>query len=43
MICHEKSTLQISAKSNITYDPFHKLIRNGASQLIVATATLMLS
>ncbi|MGP1923461.1 MAG: hypothetical protein ACTS73_00355 [Arsenophonus sp. NEOnobi-MAG3] len=34
MICHEKSTLQIFAKPDITCDPLHELICNGASQLI---------
>ncbi|MGP1924574.1 MAG: hypothetical protein ACTS73_06780 [Arsenophonus sp. NEOnobi-MAG3] len=34
MICHEKSTIQISAKPDITCDPLHELIRNAARQLI---------
>ncbi|MGP1923555.1 MAG: hypothetical protein ACTS73_00915 [Arsenophonus sp. NEOnobi-MAG3] len=31
----KKSTLQISEKPDISCDPFHELIRNGARQLIV--------
>ncbi|MGP1924250.1 MAG: hypothetical protein ACTS73_04935 [Arsenophonus sp. NEOnobi-MAG3] len=35
MICYEEvSTLQIFEKPDISCDPFHKLIRNGARQLI---------
>ncbi|MGP1959158.1 MAG: hypothetical protein ACTS7E_04220 [Arsenophonus sp. NC-CH8-MAG3] len=34
MICHKKSTLQISAKLDITYNILHELIRNADSNLI---------
>ncbi len=33
MICHEKSTLQISTKPDIICDPMHELISNSASQV----------
>ncbi|MGP1925026.1 MAG: hypothetical protein ACTS73_09445 [Arsenophonus sp. NEOnobi-MAG3] len=34
MICHEKSTLQVFAKPDITCNPLNELIHNGARQLI---------
>ncbi|MGP1924120.1 MAG: hypothetical protein ACTS73_04205 [Arsenophonus sp. NEOnobi-MAG3] len=34
MICHEKSTLQVSVKLNITCDLLHKLIPNAAKKPI---------
>ncbi len=29
MLSYEKSSIQVSAKPDITYDVLHKLIRNG--------------
>ncbi|MGP1924752.1 MAG: hypothetical protein ACTS73_07860 [Arsenophonus sp. NEOnobi-MAG3] len=41
MIYHEKPTLQLSAKPDITCDLLHELIRNSASHLIHPSPTLM--
>ncbi|MGP1924801.1 MAG: hypothetical protein ACTS73_08140 [Arsenophonus sp. NEOnobi-MAG3] len=38
MICHEKSTLQVFTKPDITSDPLHELIRNGAREVDIPTA-----
>ncbi|MGP1925073.1 MAG: hypothetical protein ACTS73_09730 [Arsenophonus sp. NEOnobi-MAG3] len=38
MICHEKYIIQLSAKSDITCDPLHELIRKGTRQLIAIAA-----
>ncbi|MGP1923406.1 MAG: hypothetical protein ACTS73_00005 [Arsenophonus sp. NEOnobi-MAG3] len=42
MISNEKSTLEISVKSDITCNPLYELIRNSTKHLI-ATAVLRLS
>ncbi|MGP1925017.1 MAG: hypothetical protein ACTS73_09390 [Arsenophonus sp. NEOnobi-MAG3] len=42
MICYEKSTIQISAKPDISCDPLHQLIRNPARNLIATALKLSL-
>ncbi|MGP1924362.1 MAG: hypothetical protein ACTS73_05565 [Arsenophonus sp. NEOnobi-MAG3] len=41
-ICHEKSTIQLLEKPDITCDPLHELIRNPGWQLIASAAEIEL-
>ncbi|MGP1924105.1 MAG: hypothetical protein ACTS73_04110 [Arsenophonus sp. NEOnobi-MAG3] len=42
ILYHEKSTIQLSAKANITSDLLHELIRNSTRKLIATAVKIKL-